>query len=85
VDLTAIALPRKLQLTAPDGERRTFDLSAAHQPRDLSLTPEIIEWVEQHFQMEKVRLDYPHWNDTAPKKSAEPKNSKEEGSVKKGG
>lgn len=84
VDLTAIALPRKLKLTAPDGERRTFDLSAAQQPRDLSLTPEIIEWVELHFQMEKVRLDYPHWNDTAPPKAAKPKNRKEEGAENRG-
>jgi hypothetical protein len=85
VDFTAIALPRKLKLAAPDGEKITFDLSAAHQPRDLSLTPEIIEWVEQHFHMEKVRLDYPHWNDTAPPEAAKSKNGKVEGKVKKGG
>lgn len=63
VDLTAVDLPRSLTLAAPHGARRTFDLSAPHQPRDLSLSPGLIEWIEVHFRMEKLRDDYPHWND----------------------
>lgn len=63
VDLVALGLPRSLVLVAPDGETGRFDLSDASQPRDLSLTPELIDWVEQHFELEKLKADYPHWND----------------------
>ncbi len=65
VDVTAVGLPRELTLVAPDGAERTFDLSAPHQTRDLNLTPELIGWIEKHFQMQKLESDYPHWNDTA--------------------
>jgi len=64
VDLTAVGLPHELTLEAPDGATRTFDLSHPRQTRDLSLTPKLLNWIEAHFQMEKLRSDYPHWNDT---------------------
>ena len=63
VDLTAVDLPRTLTLRAPDGAQRTFDLSAASQSRDLSLTPELIDWIEPHFGLSKLQSDYPHWDD----------------------
>ena len=63
VDLVAVALPRDLELVAPDGERRRFDLSSAQQARDLSLSPELIRWIEEHFGFKKLEGDYPHWVD----------------------
>jgi hypothetical protein len=63
-DLVASGLPRHLALRAPDGETGRFDLSHPTQPRDLGLTPELIEWLESHFGLEKLKADYPHWNDT---------------------
>jgi hypothetical protein len=66
VDLVAHGLPRQLTLIDPQGNKKTFDFSAADQSRDLSLTPELIDWIEDHFQMKKVRSDYPHWDDKAP-------------------
>lgn len=63
VDVVAVGLPRSLTLTAPDGVTRTFDLSDPAQPRDLSLTPELITWVEEHFDLWKLDDDYPHWRD----------------------
>ncbi len=63
-DLVALGLPRQLVLQAPDGETGRFDLSHPTQPRDLGLTPELIEWLESHFGLEKLKADYPHWNDT---------------------
>lgn len=66
VDFAVLDLPRSVTLTAPGGDtRRTFDLSDPEQPRDLNLTPALIEWVERHFQMRKLRSDYPHWSDAA--------------------
>lgn len=65
-DLVAIALPRSVTLVDRDGRTQTFDLSEAEQTRDLSLTPELIAWVESHLDMRKLRGDYPHWNDAAP-------------------
>lgn len=65
-DFTVLALPRSLALRAPDGVSATFDLSGAEEPRDLSLTPAVIDWIEQHFGMGKLRSDYPHWEDTRP-------------------
>lgn len=62
VDLVAVDLPRTLRLTAPDGAEATFDLSAPEQPRDLSLSPELIDWIEAHFGIDKLRSDYPHWS-----------------------
>ncbi|MBW2229237.1 MAG: hypothetical protein JRG92_02550 [Deltaproteobacteria bacterium] len=63
VDLVAVGLPRRLEFVAPDGAARSFDLMEANQTRDLSLTPELIEWIEAHFQLSKLRSDYPHWDD----------------------
>ncbi|OGR08062.1 MAG: hypothetical protein A2341_03945 [Deltaproteobacteria bacterium RIFOXYB12_FULL_58_9] len=64
-DFVAVGLPRELTLTGPDGDKRTFDLSAPRQARDLNLTPKLIDWVEKHFEFEKLRSDYPHWSDRA--------------------
>ena len=63
VDLVAIGLPRRLELTGFDGVSKVFDLSHPEQTRDLSLTPALIEWIEKHFHMKKLKLDYPHWDD----------------------
>jgi hypothetical protein len=63
IDLVAVDLPRALELEAPDGKKRVFDLSAPEQSRDLSLTPELIAWIEQHFGVRKLKSDYPHWKD----------------------
>lgn len=64
VDFSATGLPRKLELVSYDGERRiTFDLSDPGEPRDLNLTPRLIEWVERAYGMEKLKSDYPHWAD----------------------
>ena len=65
VDFGAYGLPRQLTLKAPDGEEKVFDLSAPYQNRDVNLTPELIKWIEKKFQLEKLKFDYPHWNDTA--------------------
>lgn len=62
-DLVAVALPRSLELIAPDGQIGRFDLSREEHTRDLSLSPELIEWVEIHFDLKKLRGDYPHWVD----------------------
>jgi hypothetical protein len=61
IDLSVTRLPRRLQLQAPDGTERTFDLSGANEPRDLNLTPRLIEWIEAHYKVRKLRSDYPHW------------------------
>ena len=64
VDFAAMDLPRELTLTAPGGHpSRTFDLSHPDEPRDLNLTPRLISWVEDHFELSKLRSDYPHWTD----------------------
>jgi hypothetical protein len=63
VDLVAVDLPRTLTLEAPDGATRTFDLSRPDNPRDLSLLPGVIRWIERHFGFRKLRRDYPHWSD----------------------
>ncbi len=62
-DLIALDLPRRLTLTAPDGATRSFDLSDPDEPRDLSLTPRLIAWIEAHWGLKKLRSDYPHWSD----------------------
>ncbi len=67
IDLFVVNLPRQLKLTAPDGAEWTADLSAPDQSRDLSLTPEVIEWIEAHFGVKKLRRDYPHWSDARPR------------------
>jgi len=65
-DFSAVNLPRQLTLESPDGAiQQTFDLSEAGHPRDLSLSPKIIAWIEKHFHLEKLPYDYPHWNDIA--------------------
>jgi hypothetical protein len=74
VDIAATGLPRKLRLTAPDGADATFDLSDPEQTRDLCLTPELISWVEEHYQLIKLKGDYPHWDDAAPPKAGPPQN-----------
>lgn len=63
VDFVAVGLPRSLTLKAPNGESKTFDLSGAEQPRDLSLTPEVIDWIEVRFELRKLNSDHPHWDD----------------------
>jgi hypothetical protein len=63
VDLVAVGLPRHLDLSSPAGVRARFDLSDPEQSRDLSLTPALIDWVEVHFDLEKLLSDYPHWRD----------------------
>jgi hypothetical protein len=62
VDFTVRNLPATLTLTGVDGETKVFDLSDPHETRDLSLSPELISWVEKHFMIEKLRSDYPHWS-----------------------
>lgn len=68
VDFVAFGLPRKLTLVAPSGDKETFDLSDPEETRDINLTPRIISWIEKHFQVRKLRGDYPHWDDRAPRK-----------------
>ncbi len=63
IDFVALGLPRSLTLYAPDGTVGQFDLSDAEHTRDLSLEPELIAWVEEHFQLKKLKRDYPHWDD----------------------
>ena len=63
VDLVAVALPRRLELEAPDGAVAAFDLSDVEHTRDLSLAPELIAWVEAHYGVRKLKRDYPHWSD----------------------
>ncbi|MBW1809714.1 MAG: hypothetical protein JRJ87_16075 [Deltaproteobacteria bacterium] len=65
VDLSAVGLPRSLSLTAPNGAEKTFDLSDPEQTRDLCLTPELIDWLEENFVLNKLRKDYAHFNDAA--------------------
>jgi hypothetical protein len=62
-DFVAVGLPRMLRLEAPDGAVREFDLSAPRESRDLSLSPELIRWLEAHFGLRKLLSDYPHWED----------------------
>jgi hypothetical protein len=64
--MTVLGLPRLLHLTAPSGTAATFDLSGDDESLDLSLSPAVIAWIEEHFQMRKLRTDYPHWDDAAP-------------------
>lgn len=63
MDVVALGLPRTVHLDAPDGQSADFDLSDPSHTRDLSMEPEIIAWVEQHFGLRKLKGDYPHWND----------------------
>lgn len=63
IDLGVTGLPRRLALRAPDGAERIFDLSDPREPRELSLSPAPIDWIEQHFGLRKLRSDYPHWED----------------------
>ena len=69
-DFSAVNLPRELTLESPDGsQKKTFDLSSPEEPRDLSLSPQIIEWIETHFELHKLPYDYPHWDDRAKAKT----------------
>jgi len=63
VDLVAVDLPRRLVVEGDEGARREFDLSGAGESLDLSLTPSLVEWIEAHLGMKKLRADYPHWDD----------------------
>jgi hypothetical protein len=63
VDVIAVDLPRRLTLTAPDGATRSFDLADPSESRDLSLTPRLITWIEEHYGVTKLLADYPHWDD----------------------
>ncbi len=63
IDLVATGLPRELVLIGSDGEMGFFDLSHPEETLDLSLTPEVIAWIQTHFRLEKLEGDYPHWND----------------------
>jgi hypothetical protein len=62
-DFSAFALPRSLSLEAPNGVRRVFDLSNPQETRDLSLSPDLIAWVEKNYGLKKLKEDYPHWDD----------------------
>lgn len=62
-DFVVVGMPRTVDLYAPTGEHRTFDLSAEDEPRDLSLTPEMIDWIEVNFMLHKLNSDHPHWDD----------------------
>ncbi len=62
-DFVVYGLPRSLTLTGPDGTVGTFDLSDPSEPRDLSLTPRVVAWIERHFGFSKLRSDHPHWTD----------------------
>jgi hypothetical protein len=68
IDMSATGLPRILQLISPEGKKKTFNLSSPEETRDLSLTPKIINWIEKHFKMKKLRSDYPHWDDIEQQK-----------------
>jgi hypothetical protein len=35
----------------------------------MNLDPNLIEWVEKHFQMKKLLGDYPHWDDVASERT----------------
>ncbi len=63
IDFTAVGLPRSFVLTAPNGQRRRFDLSDPSETRDLSLTPRLVRWIEEAFGLSKLTSDYPHWDD----------------------
>jgi hypothetical protein len=63
IDLVALGLPRKLTLNAPNGRKRTFDLSRPNEARDLSLSPALVSWIEKNFGFKKLKGDYPHWDD----------------------
>jgi hypothetical protein len=62
-DFVVMGLPRTVELYAPSGEHKTFDLSGPEQTRDLSLTPELIDWIEANFDLHKLESDHPHWDD----------------------
>lgn len=69
IDFSAVGLPTVLELVSSDGrEQRRFDLSQPYATRDLNLTPELIDWIEQNFDLQKLRMDYPHWRDSATAK-----------------
>ena len=77
VDITVVGLPASLTLRAPDGEKRVFDLSHPDHPRDLSLSPGLITWIEDKYRVVKLKLDYPHWDDHLAMEDDEDKASAE--------
>jgi len=62
-DLSVTHLPRRLRLRSPAGAEAEFDLAQPEEPRELSLTPRVIDWLEAHWGLRKLRSDYPHWED----------------------
>ncbi len=38
----------------------------------VGLSPQLIDWVEEHFQLRKLKNDYPHWDDVAPPRTGAP-------------
>ncbi|MBT6177095.1 MAG: hypothetical protein HOI23_07585 [Deltaproteobacteria bacterium] len=77
VDITVVGLPAALTLNAPDGEKRVFDLSHPDHPRDLSLSPTVIAWIEEKYRVFKLKLDYPHWDDYRAIESEEDESEKD--------
>jgi hypothetical protein len=63
VDLVGVGLPRTLVLKAPDGAEATFVMAADDATLDLSLSPELVRWIERHYGFRKLTSDYPHWSD----------------------
>jgi hypothetical protein len=62
-DFVVMGMPAIVTLWAPDGAHRTFDLSGPDEPRDLSLTPAMIDWIEEHYSLRKIENDHPHWDE----------------------
>ena len=48
--------------SAPDGARREFDLSAPEASETCPSAPSSFRWIETHFEVRKLRRDYPHWS-----------------------
>ena len=62
-DFVVYGLPRTVTLTSPDGTVGTFDLSDPNESRDLSLTVDLVRWIERHYGFSKLLGDHPHWGD----------------------
>ena len=65
VDMVALALPDHITLVSPLGDAQSFDLSAPAATHDLSLEPDVVQWIEDHYVWAKLRGDYPHWSDVS--------------------
>lgn len=62
VDISVVGLPSRLRLRAPRRRARVFDLSGDDETRDLSLSPQLVKYIERAFKMKKLKSDYPHWS-----------------------